>query len=311
MAESGGEDGLPTPQSLQQNVETYRSFLLQSRAPIKAPVHSLKSSCISSVPRNKYSNLKNLIFLLKTPSNVRKEKSPSLKVKCQGHDFLSILDSGAELNVMDKALAVQLNLKVSPSEVSANAANDTALDIVGQTEKEVGMFGVMDQGEFQINLGHVIVVSNLGVALIIGEPGMKDNYLSTVPYTEMVFHRAQDKLYSATYATNKVNRKTFQVARAKVRAVLRPGETVEVATRAPLSSTTVSIHPHKNTAAWVEPRTVKNFSGLLKVKNTSEDTVIIKRKSPISLRPFGCLDQTARTRQPKYCLSLGENYLSK
>ena len=61
--------------------------------------------------------------------NLQKSTSPRLKCELNGVAFSAIIDSGAELNVMDKDLAQRLNIGIINSHQLAVAANRTPLDV--------------------------------------------------------------------------------------------------------------------------------------------------------------------------------------
>ena len=294
--ETGGEDPGKHPAP-----HLYRAFLSKLKKTQQASRHDPSPSCISRVSnKNVYKNLKALIFSLTSPSVTQKAKSPSLLVVCRGHEFLVILDTGAELNVADCSLMKKLGFKIVPSPIQANAANDSALDVQGRTDQEVVLECQMQQGLVHIMLGKVTVVQNLGVPFIIGEPGLRDNFLSTVPYLEMIFMRNGDRTSSVPYSSAKMSKKTFQVARATSRTILHPGDLLTVETPTMVASTKVSVHPRRDTAQWLTPHTANNPAGVFQLRNDSQEVVVIKKRAPVAeiramwLRDPSCPDPQLR-----------------
>ena len=89
---------------------------------------------------------------------------------------MATLDEGAEINCLDKKIAVSRRLKLKPSTKMARAADSSQLRVVGQLQEPL-ILHTVDQG-VPIRLDHVVVVENLNAQLLIGEPG-KASTLST------------------------------------------------------------------------------------------------------------------------------------
>ena len=64
-------------------------------------------------------------------SKIVKKNSPKLKCILNKLTFPGLVDSGAEVNVLDKKFAQTINLDIVPSKVSAQAADKIPLDIIG------------------------------------------------------------------------------------------------------------------------------------------------------------------------------------
>ena len=107
--------------------------------------------------------------------NLQKSTSPHLKCELNGVAFSAIIDSGAELNVMDKDLAQRLNIGIINSHQLAVAANRTPLDVQGQTSSPVSVECITTTGTKMINLGILLNVANLGTDCLLGEPAKQTN----------------------------------------------------------------------------------------------------------------------------------------
>ena len=66
-------------------------------------------------------------------NTVQKSCSPKIKCKLKETIFCSLIDCGAEINVIDKDFACSVNIGISNTKEVAHAANKLPLDVVGQT----------------------------------------------------------------------------------------------------------------------------------------------------------------------------------
>ena len=116
------------------------------------------------------------------------DKSESPKIKChhRGHTFHALIDSGAEINALDKAFVDSLGIGITTTNESARAANLLPLDICGQTQQPVTILCDTDMGPVSISLGIVLVILNLGTSCLIGEPGEKRNNIICLPKHKLV-----------------------------------------------------------------------------------------------------------------------------
>lgn len=132
-------------------------------------------------------------------SGPRKARSPTLLGRTNGQDFVLIIDEGAELNVMDEGLANSLGLEVDDSLARAAAANNTALQITGQTTADLLINVDTDGGSVELNLGKVPIVRNLGCSLLLGEASKADNRIMTIPHQKEVVISREGKEYVSPY----------------------------------------------------------------------------------------------------------------
>ena len=95
--------------------------------------------------------------------------------------FVSLVDTGAEVNVIDYDLAMRAKIQVNNTKEVAQAANKLPLDVVGQSKSPVSFHCLTQEGKKLIFLGIVLIVSNLGVECLIGEPGKAENDIACLP----------------------------------------------------------------------------------------------------------------------------------
>ena len=132
---------------------------------------------------------------------MQKSCSPKIKCKLKETIFCSLIDCGAEINVIDKDFACSVNIGISNTKEVAHAANKLPLDVVGQTMVPVSIQCFTNLGLKPIHLGLMLVVANLGVDCLIGEPGKAQNNLICLPQQKLVvFGNESDSCY-APYQT--------------------------------------------------------------------------------------------------------------
>ena len=69
-------------------------------------------------------------------SSILKSKSPRIKCDLQGVVCGALIDSGAEVNVIDKKFALKTGIRFVQTQECAEAANRLPLDIVAQSAQQ-------------------------------------------------------------------------------------------------------------------------------------------------------------------------------
>ena len=144
-----------------------------------------------------------LIQSLKTSTydwqQIQKSKSPQLRVSLQEFQASALVDSGAEINVIDEQFAKTASLGINPTSEKAQAANKLPLNIKGQTREEVILKCPTSEGHKMINLGIVLVVHQLGVACLIGQPGIEENNIISLPRKKIFILAGGESVQHAPY----------------------------------------------------------------------------------------------------------------
>ena len=71
--------------------------------------------------------------------DIEKSTSPKLRCSYGSTSFLALIDSGAEVNVLDKDFAISLNIEIIESSATAQAANRVPLQVYGQTSNPINL----------------------------------------------------------------------------------------------------------------------------------------------------------------------------
>ena len=117
---------------------------------------------------------------------VRKEKSPMVSAIVNNKELYATIDEGSEINCIDEGFAVTNNLKFVPTSCKAMAAGSNSMKLAGQTVLSVFIDVQGAAQPIKWNLGKMVVVANLGVDILIGEPGKVDNKIVTIPHHKVI-----------------------------------------------------------------------------------------------------------------------------
>ena len=182
------------------------------------------------------------------------------------------------------------------------------MTLMGETSTNICLTVNSKKHDIRWNLGKVIVVKELTVPLLIGEPGKKDNTIITIPQEVILTKDVSGKMVSLPYHAKKGHHPSGFTRQFLVtvpdNTMLYPNETISV----PIPSTFVNnvaiLTPrHEFDANWPKP----------KVINVKKDTIVVENdtNTPILLlksRPFADLRDMFQTNVNKvYDLHRNDN----
>ena len=100
------------------------------------------------------------------------------------------------------------------------------MELVGQTTQDLILHVLGASDAITWNVGKAVVVSNLGVVVLMGEPGKADNKVITIPLKKVIEIRTDNnKRIVLPYCTLSPQNKLHDVAcRASKAVTLYPGE---------------------------------------------------------------------------------------
>ena len=105
-----------------------------------------------------------------------------------------MIDTGAEINALDKDFVNSLQIGIISTKEAAKAANQLPLDVYGQTATPITIECSTDMGMVSVHLGIVLVIANLGTCCLIGEPAKKKNNIVCLLRQKIVILAAGDKV---------------------------------------------------------------------------------------------------------------------
>ena len=119
-------------------------------------------------------------------TGVRKSKSPCILAELGKVRVYATIDEGSEINCIDEGFAVKNALKYVPTSCKATAAGCNVMSLAGQTETDISLRIGYSKKFITLRLGRMIVVKNLGVEILVGEPGKQDNEIITIPHKKLI-----------------------------------------------------------------------------------------------------------------------------
>ena len=201
--------------------------------------------------------------------NILRSDSPRMKCRRAGIDSAALLDSGAMINVLDEKFARKSGIQVERTDEVAEAANHLPLDIVGQSVEPVTIEAITKEGSVTIHLGIVLIIKNLGVDILIGEPGKKTNNIVCWPRQEMILFA--DHMHTASYFKAK---KLYMLARVSTPTELEPGEAWTLQLPSNMAHLErVLISPRVCAQDWIQPAVIDVTDGSVSIRNSSDRIV--------------------------------------
>ena len=138
------------------------------------------------------------------------------------------IDEGSELNCIDADLFYRTDLQIIPSSAGARSAGSFEMKIEGQMKTAVCLDIIAPASEATISLGHCLVVKNLGVEMLLGQPAKFHHNIVTLPNSSlMTFKDILGKNHScSTLDDNTLRNETTpkKVLRLDEDAHIYPGE---------------------------------------------------------------------------------------
>ena len=216
-------------------------------------------------------------------SPLRKEKSPSIILTINGVDIIGTLDEGAEVSCISLDTAKKLKLSIVKTDCSAVSADKIPMRAIGQTSSR--LIAVVKQSKSQpiIDLGQFLVISNLGVDLLIGQPTKVDTSMVSVPHKRIVYFRDINNLEkSVPYCSLSPNGKQYMSVTARKCMLLYPNEDITVQLPSQFTgSQKVCVTPKMN-QAWIQPKILPVVGNTISLKNESNSPQFIDKKTPIA-----------------------------
>ena len=103
-----------------------------------------------------------------------------------GEKLVINIDEGSELNCVDANFMHKNNLQIVPTNTGAKIAGRFSMQIEGQTGNDVLLDVLTQEGTARINLGICLVVKNLGVEILSGQPAKFNHQIITIPHSNKV-----------------------------------------------------------------------------------------------------------------------------
>ena len=99
---------------------------------------------------------------------------------------LATIDEGSEINCLDYGFASKNKIPFVPTQCVAIAAVSSSICLAVETKDVVSAQDMHTAEPIELDFGKMVIVKNLGVDFLIGEPGKVDNRILTLPHRQMV-----------------------------------------------------------------------------------------------------------------------------
>ena len=207
---------------------------------------------------------------------ISKSRSPRISGSINNIYAPALIDSGADINVMDAHIAERAGIGIKSTTETAQAANNLPLKVCGQTTSQVQFNCNTQEGNKMLNLGFILVVQNLGVACLIGEPGKQENNIICLPKKKLII-LGNGTAHHTPYLSSE---NEYVLAKAIANQTLKPNEGFSYKLPAHLAHAShVAVTPRQETLNWIEPRIYQVTEGFIYLVNTSPGLVHIKKSS--------------------------------
>ena len=212
-------------------------------------------------------------------NGVRKEISPRVRAKVNNIYFDPVLDEGSEINCISETFAKSASISFSTTTCAASSANSLSMQVVGQTTENV-VITVMHKDPILWDLKKCVVIKNLSVNMLIGEPGKRDNEIITIPHWKKI--RCIDINGKTVYLTySDWEGKIRHLCKLETEKMLFPGDSFEFRLPSELEGESeVALSPVvESQLDWLTPEIKQVVDGRIVFNNTTCSPVIIRKKS--------------------------------
>ena len=222
-----------------------------------------------------YAAVRKVVRRWGTRAATRKRRSPAFMAHIGKTLVKAIVDEGSEVNVLDEQVIIKADVQVDPfTDAGATAAGSNPLHVIGQCHDPLVLNLEVEGEKVAVNLGHAVVVRNLGTECLIGEPGKADNRIHTIPEQKKIQFLSKDKTVTLDYCRE--SNADYEVGRVKETKTLRPGESVTIAVDNFTNGSVVATNPRVSDGLWFNPG-IRRVNNGISLTNTSMDTVTLKK----------------------------------
>ena len=215
--------------------------------------------------------------------SVRKESSPMVSALLNGRPCTPTIDEGSEINCIDADFASKCNLNQVPTNCSATAAGSLAMTVTGQTLNNIILTISQEDTQVEWDLAKCAIVANLGVDILIGEPGKIDNFIVTKSYKQKIETKDKNGNIILLPYFKKKDESRY-VCRAVKAGTLLPGDSLSI--KVPIflqNEAEVAVAPiRESDVDFLKPKVLKiNQDKSVTIVNESPYPIHLKKNSPI------------------------------
>ena len=257
-------------------------------ASVDQPLHSAQfgESWLDAVTA-KIRRLEIRLTSTQSSPQIRKAKSPTIETVLFGTKVICTADEGSEINCIDYDLVINNNIPFSATRQTAKGAGSTKMCLMGETTSNVRLQVCSKKHDIRWDLGKLVIVKNLGVPLIIGEPGKSDNSIITIPQETILTKDITGKLVSLPYHAQKNGHESgFTrnfLCSVPDNTVLYPHDAVSVPIPSTFINSTAVLTPRLEfDTNWPNPRLFNIKEDRIEIRNDTKHPIFIPKSKPFA-----------------------------
>ena len=215
---------------------------------------------------------------------VKVVQSPYLYVHYKHHSIRLTIDTGATTNMIRASFAKHIGIPIKPADQMAHQADGiTPLDVIGEVHVQFHR----ENWTCQLD---ALVVEQLDVDVLAGNPFLVVNDIATRPAKRQIVIAGKDIMYYGPQVHQGASvRRTqaFVLRGPSQESVVLPGQYIEVSTPPDADPDELwALEPRfdapsskgiKPERAWPPPQAVHSVAHKLRITNTSEEPVLLRR----------------------------------
>ena len=156
------------------------------------------------------------------------------------------------------------------------------MGILGQTKFNI-VISLLHASSVVWDLGKCLVVRNLSVDMLVGEPGKMDNCITTIPHLKKINTRnVNGDTVLLDYATSRTTKR--HLCKIESRTILYSNDSMKYSVPTHLEEEDfVALSPIKETpSSWIRPAILKVDNGQIEIHNMSPSPVMIEKNTPFA-----------------------------
>ena len=214
-------------------------------------------------------------------AGIRKAKSPCILATLGPVPVYVTIDEGSEVNCMDESFAMKNAITFVPTTCRATAAGCSTMVLAGQTKDNIVLNITHNKRVATVHVGKMIIVKNLGVEILLGEPGKVDNSIVTIPHLKLVeFSDLHGKRmlvpYSFTLEDKTIKEPDVFRCKASKNEVVYEGQSVQIQ---------LPVYMRKEKRVALANKNVNLYPGIRsQVLNVNNGVVLIKNEDTKPLK---------------------------
>ena len=220
------------------------------------------------------------------PNQVRKAKSPTIAALLYGTKIICTSDEGAELNCIDYAVVLSNNIPFTVTKQTAAGAGSTKMCLMGETTSNVCLQVCSKKHDIKWNLGKLVIVKNLGVPLLIGEPGKRDNTIITIPQESILTKDVSGNLVTLPYHASQGHDSGFIrqfLCTVPEATTLYPNETISVPVPTTFVGCVAAVTPRLEFSSdWPTPKVLYLKKDTVEFHNETKRTILLPKGKPFA-----------------------------